>query len=1146
MTASTILFNDNWQFCLTELDEIKELPELLKRHWYSVELPHDWLIGDTQNLYKSGDGWYRKIFSVTEEELLGHILLNFDGIYTNSTVYINGREAAGWTYGYTAFETDITKYLFAGKNEVLVKVHHQSPNTRWYSGAGIFRDVLLKKKPLTHIRTNGVYIHSEKQADGSFLTEIETDICGAAADIRLAFRVADGTGAVIAGFEQEAAFGGDAETFSNSFTITSPALWDIDEPNLYLLTVTLYDKEGNVLDEDSQCFGYKTAEFLPDKGLVLNGKQIKLHGVCMHHDLGALGAAYNEDALYRQLLTMKKMGCNAIRTSHNPPAKQFMDMCDKLGLLVDSECFDMWEKPKTEFDNARFFVEHAERDVRSWIERDRNRVSLLMWSIGNEISDTNDPHGIEITERLFGYVNKYDPKHNAPATIGSNFMDSENARKCSDILKLAGYNYTERMYREHHSKYPDWTIYGSETASAVRSRGIYRFPADIPLLTHEDMQCSSLDNSFVGWGCSARKAWKWDRDTDFCAGQFIWTGFDYIGEPTPYSTKNSYFGIVDTAGFPKDIYYFYQSVWLDPEKQPVLHITPSYWDFNPGQAIDVIIYSNAHSVELFLNGKSLGTQETRLSDSDEMRAHYVVPYERGVLSAKGYGKDGSVIAQEELRSFGDPVRVVIETPLEEELHGGEPAADGRSVVFAEISVQDEAGVTVANARNRIKVEVSGAGRLVGLDNGDSTDYDSFKGDNKRLFSGRLLAMIETTLEPGEIVIRAQSEGLAGAEVRINSEKCFVNTEDCGVSVVKTNAFPAAQTKYKPEVPVRRIELIGGGELNAENRISSVKAKLYPANATYKDITWKAVRPNGVEIPFAEITPTEEGATVSAVGDGEFYARAFVNNGGDIPQVSSDVPFRITGLGAATKNPYELISASQLDGSNVTVTIIEDGAVSGFDGKTVMTYNAVDFGAAGTERLLLHIGACFDMYAQVWDGTPDDGKLLINAPFSNNGHWCGFASQEFELPERLTGVHTISVVIDARVIFGGFCFVPVNRAFDENFTADSDSIYGDDYKIEGRSVVSIGNNVIINYTGMDFGEGGAHALVIKGATPNPANPVQLRYTPAGGEQSSVFLNFANSSAPQEQRFDIPELLGVNDISFVFLPGTKFDFISFRFE
>lgn len=1135
MKTGTILFNDNWQFCLTEIDEIAELSELSGRSWYDVELPHDWLIGDTGNLYKSGDGWYRKTLTVTAQQLQGRVFINFDGVYMDSTVYVNGKEAYSWSYGYSAFEPELTGFLHEGDNEIIVKVHHQSPNTRWYSGAGIYRDVQLKLRAQTFIRTNGVYIHSEK-AENGFSTEIETDVCGAAGRIRLTLEVISPDGAVCAGFEQSADFGGGEECFSNSFMIENPQLWDIDSPNVYTMRVSLYDESGEQLDCVQTDFGYKTAEFIPEKGLVLNGRQIKLHGVCMHHDLGALGAAYNFSALLRQLRIMKEMGANAVRTSHNMPAKQLMDICDRLGLLVDSESFDMWETPKTQYDNARFFNDTAQRDVRSWVERDRNHPSLLMWSIGNEISDTNNERGIEITKQLRDYVKQYDPKGNAVVTIGSNFMTSEVAQRCTDELKIAGYNYTERLYEEHHRKYPDWVIYGSETASAVRSRGIYRFPADLPLLTHEDMQCSSLDNSFVGWGCTAKKAWKWDRDTDFCFGQFIWTGFDYIGEPTPYSTKNSYFGIVDTAGFPKDIYYFYQSVWFSPKEKPVLHIAPSYWDFNTGAEIDVIVYSNAQSVELLLNGRSIGVRETRLADSDDMCAHFVVPFEKGTLCAKGY-LDGKVIAEESLVTCGDPAAVVLK-PDRKEIR-----ADGCDICFVEISTVDKDGTEVGNSRSRIRVEVSGAGRLVGLDNGDSTDYDSYKGDNRRLFSGKLLAMVQATKQCGEICVKAHSEGLDSAELRITAVEC----EPCGgVSVAAENTFPAVTNEYTREIPVRRIELIGGGKLDKDNTIAQIEVKLYPENATYSDISWKAVRKNGVEVNFAEITATENGAVVKALGDGEFLARAFVNNGGDIPQVCADVPFEISGMGAATKNPYEFISASTLDDSNVVVSIIEDGAISNFDGRTVMTYNAVDFGSTGTETVLLHIGACFDMEAELWEGTPADGELLGVYRFGNNGHWCGFAQQQFDLPRRLRGVKTISVVIDSRVIFGGIEFLPINRAFDENFTADADSIYGDEYSISGRSIVDIGNNVIVNYDSMDFGESGAHRIIISGATPKPSNPIQLRYTPEGGEQTAVFLEFAQSGEVSEQSFDITALYGINDISFVFLPGTKFDFISFRFE
>ncbi len=1133
MTAKDILFNDGWQFCLTDIDT--ERSALSNEHWYNVELPHDWHIGDTSNLYKTGEGWYKRVLTVTKEQLSGRVLLNFDGVYMDSTLFVNGTEAGSWTYGYSSFEHDITEQLHEGDNELLMRVRYQSPNTRWYAGAGIYRDVTLKLRPTTYIRTNGIYIHSDKGDGDNWHTEIETDICGAAADIRMTLSVLDADGDVIASFEQSAQFGGDTESFSNSFDITAPALWDISQPNIYTLAVELY--KGEELQQIEYAdFGYRTVEFVPEKGLVLNGRQVKMHGVCMHHDLGALGAAFNEKAMRRQLEIMQRMGVNAIRTSHNMPARQLVEICDDIGLLLDVESFDMWENAKTQFDNHRFFTEHAERDVRSWIERDRNHPSVIMWSIGNEINDTNAPHGKEITQRLYDYVQKYDPKHNAYATIGSNFMGSENAQKCSDIVKLAGYNYSERMYREHHEKYPDWIIYGSETASAVRSRGIYHFPADAPLLTHEDLQCSSLDNSVVGWGSSAMRSWRLDRDCDFCGGQFIWTGFDYIGEPTPYSTKNSYFGIVDTAGFPKDIYYFYQSVWTD---EPMIHIVPSCWDFNNGDPIDVIIYSNAHTVELFLNGRSHGSHEMKLLTDERMRAEFRVTYEAGELTAKGYDENGAIIAEESLRTPDDPAKIAVST--EKDIL----SADGRDIAFVEISVCDKSGTPVDNARNRIKVEVSGAGRLVGLDNGDSTDYDSYKGDNRRLFSGKLLAMVQSTLDEGDISVRISSKGLEGAELVLRSRK---ELDAEGVSVVSENAYPVVQTEYTDEIPVRKIvPFCDVRELNAGRPSAEITVQLLPANATYSDITWKCVRDTGVEVNFATVEWDGLNATVTAIGDGEFIARAFVNNGAAQPQVCADVRFTATGLGAAVTDAYSFISASRVDSSNVPVNLIEDGAIGGFSGRTIMTYKNIDFGRTGCETLVLHIGTCFDADVEVWaDLDDEENRAQLDAVrFDNNGHWCGFAGQTFTVP-RVQGIHDVSVIISAGVIFGGFEFTEINRAFDVNYAGESDSIYGDDYKLSERIVENIGNNVIINYDAFDFGEDGATAITICGYTANPTNAVQLRYTPAGGEQSSVLLEFRNTEGSSEQRFDIPKLTGVNDISFVFLPGSKFDFSWFRFE
>ena len=1133
MTAQNILFNDGWQFCLCDIGT--ELSALPGRHWYDVELPHDWLINDASKLYETGEGWYRRSLPCSAEQLSGRVLLNFDGVYMNSTLFVNGKEAGSWTYGYSAFEHDITDFLHEGENELLLRVSHQSPNTRWYSGAGIFRDVMLKLRPAAYIGTNGVYIHSAPQPEGGWTTEVETDVVGEASDIRMLLEVFDPAGASMGGYGLEAHFDGGHEKFTASFNSTDPELWSVDDPMLYTLKISLYSG-SELLDCVNETFGYRTAEFDPDRGFLLNGEPVKLHGVCMHHDLGALGSALNEAALARQLRIMKEMGVNAIRTSHNMPARQLVQLCDEMGLLVDSEAFDMWEKPKTEFDNHRFFTEHAERDVRSWIERDRNHPCIIMWSIGNEINDTIDPHGLDITKRLYEYVLKYDPKGNAAPTIGSNYMGNENAQKCSDVVKLAGYNYSEYLYDEHHKKYPDWVIYGSETASAVRSRGIYRFPAELPLLTGEDCQCSSLDNSVVGWGSSAMKSWRLDRDCPFCCGQFIWTGFDYIGEPTPYNTKNSYFGIVDTAGFPKDIYYFYQSVWVSPEQKKVLHIVPSYWDFIPGQEIDVLIYSNARDVELFLNGKSIGSHVMELETSQDMRAHFKVPFEPGVLRVVGHFADGSECS-EVLHTPSDPAAVVMTSDKETLL------ADGRDIAFVEISTVDVNGIPVGNARNLIRVEVSGAGRLVGLDNGDSTDYDSYKGDNRRLFSGKLLAMVESTLEPGEITVRAYSEGLENAELRLVSENCG---EVSGVSVVTENKFPAVCRAYTGEVPARLLlPEVDVNSFDPERRSAEIRAKLLPENCTYDDISWSVVRRNGVESSLAQVEGSGRSAVVTAKGDGEFFVRAMVHNGAEHPQVIADIPFTAEGLGAAVRDAYSFISASTLDSSNVPTNIIEDGALSNFDGRTVMTYSDIDFGKTGSQIISLSVGTCFDMPVEVWEGTPDDGKLICRVDFGNNGHWCGFAGQDFALAERLTGVRTISVVIDSRVIFGGFSFVPIERAYDTNWVGEADSVYGDDYRIDGRRVADIGNNVIINYEGLDFGEDGSEALIISGETGNPMNQIQLRYTPAGGAQKTVLLEFQQDGG-REQRFDIPKLSGLNDVSFVFMPGSRFDFDWFRFE
>jgi beta-galactosidase len=736
------------------------------------------------------------------------------------------------------------------------------------------------------------------------------------------------------------------------------------------------------------------------------------------------------------------------------------------------------------------------------------------------------------------YVLEHDPNQNAFVTIASNYIAWQNAQLVADELKFSGYNYGERLYDEHHKKYPDWIIYGSETASNVRSRGIYHLPAKSPILMHEDLQCSSMDNSAVGWGSpSAEYAWIMDRDRKFCAGQFIWTGFDYIGEPTPYSTKNSYFGIVDTAGLPKDIYYIYKSEWTDYKKTPVLHLLP-YWDWNIGQEVDVYAYTNAPKVELFFNGISQGVQEIDHVNGKILHGSWPLKYTPGILEAKAYDEKGETIATARLSSFGDAEKVVLSTDKKELL------ADGRDLIFVEISTADKDGEYVANARNRVSVEVTGAGRLVGLDNGDSTDYDSYKGSNRKLFSGKLIAIIQATLESGEIIVKASSKGLEMAEIKLEALPCDA---PAGISVVKENV----QTPCSDEIPVRKIGLLCQGDrvLTKENSVSVIKAEIYPPRATYSDMDWKILTPVGIESNLAEVCVEGTTATVIAKGDGVFKLRCTCNNGGTVPQVVSELEFTVTGLGSPVRSPYEFTSAAYYNLSNVPLNIVQNKAISGFNGRTHIGFTGIDFGKTGSEILRLHVGNSGGeaVPIEIWEGTPDssDGKLIATVMFPLNGRWDGFEPFDFALPNRLTGMKAISFVICDKIIFGGFEFIPVNKAFDKQYAADYDSLYGDAYSINGKCIENIGNNVLLSFEGLNFGENGASKIIISGKTPNTFNTIQLRYSD-GVTQKTQLLEFAESGDYIVQEFSLEQLIGKQDISFVFLPGSNFDFEWFKFQ
>ncbi len=1199
--AKRCLWNDGWEFAEVLIGTSRN--EMFERKdWQSVDLPHDWLIYDATDLYRDGEGWYRKRFSYTEKG--ERVSLRFDGVYMNCTVYVNEKRVYDWKYGYSAFEMDITDALCEGENTVHVQVRHQSPNSRWYSGAGIYRNVWFVTRPQIHLASDGIYVHmTEEKGDYrvTLTTEAECgagtnlgalsvmDTAGAERESSLGRLTAEGDlggvmvrhsvlspdGLVVAESEGTELFGAFA-TDKQEFFVKQPKVWEIEHPVLYTLVTELIKGE-TVVDELRQSIGFRKIVFDTEQGLFLNGRHVKLNGVCEHHDLGCLGAAFNKTALRRQLVKLKEMGVNAIRTSHNMPAKEFMELADEMGFLVVAEAFDMWERSKTPYDYARFFKEWYRGDVASWIRRDRNHPSLLMWSIGNEIYDTHaDAHGLEIAKYLTEAVRSHDPRENAPVTIGSNYMPWENAQKCADYVKYAGYNYGEMCYEEHHKAHPDWYIYGSETCSTVQSRGIYRFPLAQSVLCDDDEQCSSLGNATTSWGAkSTEQCITSDRDAKFSMGQFIWTGFDYIGEPTPYHTKNSYFGQIDTAGFFKDQAYMYQAEWTDYRKAPMVHIFP-YWDFSLGQTVDVRICSNAPRVELFVNGVSHGTYDIDHANGKQLLGHWQVPYAPGEITAVAYDENGAEIARDTEHSFGDPARIMLKP------ESTVMKADGRDLIFVEIGTEDADGYPVKNATNRIHVSVDGPARLVGLDNGDSTDFNHYKATSRRLFSGKLLAVIAATKEPGEIVVKATSVGLPEERVMLRAESCEVPE---GVSATENNvaaearwlaklekkegeeAVAAWKKRVTEEVPVRRIDIVteGSNRLEPEHKEVTLTAKIYPANATYQDVVWRVTNNGGVDSNIAKMADAETDESsfskeqglafgkkvkLTALGDGEVRVRCNTKNGREKIRLISDMDFEISGIGTAFLNPYELISGSLYSRCDGQVTNgNERGVATARDGKTTVTFDNVDFGEFGSDEITLPI---FELGNQpvaieIWEGAPQDAgsELIDKVIYHVPSIWNTYQERTYKLPKRFKGVTSISFVTEHKIHLKGFVFTKKEKAFETLSAKENTSIYGDTFTVEDEAITGIGNNVTIVFADMDFGEKGTTKLTICGKSNLSMNTIHVRFNTEQGDVNEV-AEFSGAEVYTERVFRFSKVTGKATVNFVFLPGCEFDFKYFKFE
>lgn len=1133
-------FSLGWQF--SECRPGAEQPSA-EAAFYPVDLPHDWQIRHAGELYRDGTGFYRKTFRCSPSPGQ-RIALWFEGAYMDTTVFVNGREAGQWKNGYTSFWLDITDFLQNHSNEVLVRCDVRHPNSRWYSGAGLYRQVELWYLPRLHLMPGGLYVSAKEGGHGRWQVLVSAEMGGMDSEVRetLRLRLLDGEGQLLDQCQvpwdqwnclERSPWRTGTETAlwqaEAAFTLDSPRLWDLHAPNFYYLQA--------VLGEDSLTtrFGCRTVEVTPDKGLFLNHRRVILHGVCMHHDLGCLGAAFEPDAARRQMEILREMGANSIRTGHTAPAPGLMDLADEMGFLIDSEIFDCWRRPKTPFDYARFFDQWQARDVAAWIRRDRNHPSLLFWSIGNEIYDTHaGPEGADTMRLLLEEVKEHDPRGNGIATFASNYLPWPNTRTCADLIKVVGYNYGERMYGEHHEAHPDWVIYGSETGSVVQSRGIYHFPLSQPLLADDDLQCSSLGNSRTSWGAESLDiCLTSDAKYPFTLGQYLWSGFDFLGEPTPYHTRSSYFGMVDTAGFPKDAFYLCQAAWRE---QPMVHLFP-YWDFNPGQTVDLCVCSNAHSVELFLNGESLGRKEIHKDQGHT--AAWQAEYRPGEVRAVAYGEGGTVVAEDICRSFGDSAAVRIQadrTTL---------SGSGRELAFLTITTEDENGVPVANARDRITLRIRGAGMVVGMDNGDSTDPEEYQTDSRRLFSGKLLAVVAGTGEEGDLVVEATAPGLRPACITLHAAKFD------GPPRRRLPPLPAFQDPLA--VPVRKLTLFAERTwMDREHQTLLVQARCSPRDSAGQSIQWQLTDSRGAPVSNVTLTERENAVTLQALGDGEFWLRGLVRNGRKAPQIISQLPVRISGMGTMHTDPYDFVWAGRYTASGGEIgNGNERGIATSRTGRSWVLYSDLDFGPDGSDRVELPIFALDGEPTELrfWDGEPraPGSKLLGRRIYQKPSIWNVYQAQTFQLDEPLKGVGSFAVELEKKVHIKGFRFFPRSRAFDPLWAGDCDSIYGDSFIREGRRILNIGNNVSLVFSRMDFGEEGCRGIRLKGRGDLPANTIHLLFASSRGTEEPRRRAVEFQFQPQwgEQTFSFEPVTGSCQVTFLFLPGTRFDFEQFRF-
>ena len=796
-----------WKFSREDNPEFSE-SAYNDAHWQSVTVPHDWAIygpfdmendiqrtaikqdgqkaaiehtGRTGGLPFVGVGWYRTTFDVSTLTNDKEVFVQFDGAMSNPEVYVNGQKAGEWHNGYNTFFLNITPYVKAKNNTLAVRLNNLTQMSRWYPGAGLYRNVHIITKNKTHIPIWGIQITTPEVTNNFAKVVVNTEFVAAKKEaIAAETTIFNQWGEKVAHSSNQAT-AYTTDKITTELYIDKPLLWDIGKPNLYKAVTKLYEN-GQLKDEVSTTFGVRTIELKPNDGLYLNGRKIKIQGVCMHHDLGALGAAVNESAIRRQIRTMQDMGANAIRTSHNMPAPEYVRAADELGMLLAVESFDEWAIEKVENGYHLYFKEWAEKDLTNLVKHYRNNPSVLMWFIGNEVEEQSAESGSQVAYYLQSIVQKLDPTR--PVSNGMDRPQDILRNNMAATMQLAGFNYRPFKYREAYKKLPQRLFLGSETASTVSSRGVYKFPVvRKSMAKYADMQSSSYDVEHCGWSNLPEDDCIHQEDLPYMIGEFIWTGFDYLGEPTPYYVEwpshSSYFGAVDLAGLPKDRFYLYRSHWN--KEAETLHILPHWnWEGREGETTPIFVYTNYPSAELFINGKSQGKRYKDLSikleeeekdgnpeDLERQKRYRLMwmdtKYEAGVVKVVAYDNNGKAVAEKEIRTAGKPYALRLTTHKETAF-----SPNGKDLAYITVEAVDKDGNLCPNVNDLVTFSVKGVGSYRAAANGDPTCTDVFHLPKMHLFNGKLVVILQSGEEKGKTTLKAQSKRLKG-EITIISE-----------------------------------------------------------------------------------------------------------------------------------------------------------------------------------------------------------------------------------------------------------------------------------------------------------------------------------------------------------------------------------------